>query len=211
VSIFLPLALSVLLTGCLGAYQARPDAPRAVGALVPNVEDRDAGLVAVAPGFDLKAYRLIAVNRFAITDATLTADADRGLAQSMTVFLQSELTRRLRESELFERVINLGEGSLPAGPALRVDGDVTRLGLGARGFRALTGLYGAGRRRAQLETRFVDVATGRVVMLTAHHRVASAGLLGGEGPDHLREALDHAARDLARFLVRLSRGEAPRP
>ena len=86
--------------------------------------------MAVAPGFELKTYRVIAVNQFPVTDAAIKDDDDRRLAQSMAVFLQSELVRRLRESGLFERVINLTETPMPAGlpRALRIDGDIPRLG-----------------------------------------------------------------------------------
>jgi hypothetical protein len=207
------LGLSLLLAGCFGAYQIKPDDPKGVSGLTPNVEDKDAGLVAVAPGFDLKAYRVIAVNQFPVTDAAIKDDEDRQLAQSMSVFLQSELVRRLRESGLFERVINLTETPMPAGlpSALRIDGDIPRLGQGSQIARAFVGLYGGGRTRAQVEMRFVEVTTGKAVMLTADRRVASMGFFGGDSKDHLRESFDDTARDLAKFLIRLSRGEAPRP
>ena len=206
-------AVSLLLTACWGAYQIKPDDPKSVSGLTPNVEDKDAGLVAVAPGFDLKAYRVIAVSPFAVTDPGIQDDSDRRLAESMSGFLQTELVRRLRETMLFERVINLSETPMPAGgpSALRIDGDIPRLGEGSQAARYFAGAFGAGRTRAQLEARFVDVATGKVVMLTADRRVASVGFFGGDSKDHLRESFDDAARDLARFLIRLSRGEAPRP
>jgi Domain of unknown function (DUF4410) len=207
------VGLSLLLAGCFGAYQTKPDDPKGVAGLTPNVEDKDAGLVAVAPGFDLKAYRVIAVNQFPVTDPVIKDDEDRRLAQSMSVFLQSELVRRLRESDLFERVINLTETPMPAGlaNALRIDGDIPRLGQGSQVARAFVGLYGGGRTRAQVEMRFVEVTTGKTVMLTADRRVASMGFFGGDSKDHLRESFDDTARDLAKFLIRLSRGEAPRP
>jgi hypothetical protein len=212
-ALWLLIAVSLALAGCFGAYQTKPDDPRGTAGLVPTVEDKDAGLVAVAPGFDLKAYRAIAVNQFPVTDPGIEDDGDRRLAQSMSVFLQSELVRRLRESALFERVINLTETPMPARlpGALRIDGDIPRLGQGSQAMRALFGLYGAGRTRAQVEMRFVDVATGKVVLLTADRRIASMGVFGGDSKDHLKESFDDTARDLAKFLVRLSRGEAPRP
>ena len=208
---WLPAVL--LLTACWGAQQIKPDDPKSVSGLTPNVEDKDAGLVAVAPGFDLKTYRVIAVSPFPVTDPVIKDESDRRLAESMSGFLQTELVRRLRETTLFERVINLSETPMPAGgpSALRIDGDIPRLGEGSQAARYFAGAFGAGRTRAQLETRFVDVATGKVVMLTADRRVASVGFFGGDSKDHLRESFDDAARDLARFLIRLSRGEAPRP
>jgi hypothetical protein len=37
------------------------------------------------------------------------------------------------------------------------------------------------------------------------------GIWGGVSEDHIRNALDDIARDLAKFLVRLSKGQAPVP
>lgn len=57
--------------------------------------------------------------------------------------------------------------------------------------------------------RFVETQSGKVVLVTADRRVASMGVFGGDDEDHLRESFDDMARDLPKFLVRLSRGEAP--
>ena len=58
--------------------------------------------------------------------------------------------------------------------------------------------------------RFVEAPAGRVVMVTADRRVASVGMFGGSDEGHLEESFDDMARDLAKFLQRLARGEAPR-
>ena len=57
---------------------------------------------------------------------------------------------------------------------------------------------------------FRDVQTGQPVMVTADRRVAQMGIFGGDSKDRLRESFDDRARDRAKFLVRLDRGEAPR-
>ena len=74
------IGMSIALAGCFGAYQIKPDEPQGTSGLTPNVEDKDAGLVAVAPGFELKTYRVIAVNQFPVTDAAIKDDDDRRLA-----------------------------------------------------------------------------------------------------------------------------------
>jgi hypothetical protein len=208
----LGLALSLLLTGCYGAYQVKADHPSGAGALTPSVEDKDAGLVGIAGGLDLKAYQVIAVSLFPVTDLTIKDDGDRRLAASMSAFFQSELVRRLRESGLFGRVVNLTETPWQPGTekALRLDGRITRLGEGSQAARAFFGLYGAGKARAQSDMTITDVQTGQPVLVTADRRVAQMGFFGGDSKDHLKESFDDMARDLARFLVRLSRGEAPR-
>src|SRR6185295_16615930 len=83
----LVLALSLLLAGCFGAYQVQPNNPTGAGSLRPTVEDKDAGLVGIAPGFDVKAYRVIAVALFPVTDSAVKDDGDRRTASSMSVFL----------------------------------------------------------------------------------------------------------------------------
>lgn len=208
----LGLALSMLLTGCIGAYQVKADNPTGAGSLIPAVEDKDAGLVGIASGFDLKTYQVIAVSLFPVTDPSIKDAGDRRLASSMSAFFQSELVRRLRESGLFARVVNLTETQWQPGAekALRLDGRITRLGEGSQAARAFLGLYGAGKARAQSDMAFTDLQTGQPVIVTADRRVAQMGFFGGDSKDHLKESFDDMARDLAKFLARLSRGEAPR-
>jgi len=208
----LGFALSLLLTGCIGAYQVTADRPTGAGSLVPTVEDKDAGLVGLSRGFDLKAYPVIAVDLFPVTDPGVKDAGDRRLASSMSTFLQSELVRRLRESGIFARVVNLTETPWQPGSekALRLEGAITRLGEGSQAARAFFGLYGAGKARAQADMTFRDAQTGQPVMVTADRRVAQMGFFGGDSKDHLKESFDDMARDLAKFLVRLGKGEAPR-
>jgi hypothetical protein len=71
-------------------------------------------------------------------------------------------------------------------------------------------LYGAGKARAPSDMTFTDAQTGQPVIVTADRRVAQMGVFGGDSKDHLKESFDDIARDLARFLTRLVRGEAPR-
>ena len=84
---------------------------------------------------------------------------------------------------------------------------ITRLGEGSQALRMMWGAYGAGAARTQMETRFVDTRTGEVKLVTADRRTASVGMWGGDSKDHLKESYDDMARDLGRFLGRLSRGE----
>lgn len=85
---------------------------------------------------------------------------------------------------------------------LRLEGGLTRLNTGSRALRYFVG-FGAGASKAQVETRLVDVASGRVLLATADRREAAFGVFGGDGEDQLREALSDAARDFAKFLARV--------
>jgi hypothetical protein len=211
---FRPLAFGffLLFAGCYGAYQVRPDDPVGAGTLKPTQEDKDIGLVGIADGFNLTAYQVVLVESFPVTDPAIKDEGDRRFAASMTAFFQSELVRRLRESGLFVRVVNLTETEWRPGAerALRLQGKITRLGEGSQAARAFFGGYGAGKARAQAETTFLDVQTRRPVMVTADRRVAQMGFFGGDSRDHLRESFDDMARDFAKILLRLSKGEAPK-
>lgn len=76
---------------------------------------------------------MVVVDRFPVTDPSIKDEGDRRLALSMATFFQSELVRRLRESGLFPRVVNLGEAEWRPGAekALKVKGRITRLGEGS--------------------------------------------------------------------------------
>lgn len=207
----LALVLAIALTGCYGAQQTSPDDPVGAGGLKPVMEDKDAGLVGLAPGFNLKTYQVIAVEPFPVTDSNVKDDDDRKLAASMSAFLQSELVRRLRETGVFSRVVNLAETTMPQtqDQVLKLSGTISRLGEGSQALRMFFGLYGAGRTRTQVEMRFADARTGEVKLVTADRRIASMGMWGGDSKDHLKESYDDMARDLGKFLTRLSRGELP--
>jgi hypothetical protein len=202
------LILAFVLAGCgAGAIQTTPDEVLTVGGLKPNVKDKDAGLVAIAPGFDLKKYKLIAVEKFPVTDPTVKDEDDRRFGAKMSPVFQVELVRRLRDTKLFEQVVDISEIQVaPGSQALRLEGAITRLGRGDRALRMWVG-GGAGAARAQAELRFVDVASGQVVMATADRRIAK---VGGSSTELVEESFDDMARDLAKFLIRLSKGEAPK-
>ena len=70
---------------------------------------------------------------------------------------------------------------------------------------------GAGSTRAPAEMNFVDAESGRAVLVTADRRLGSMGWYGGDDEDFLRESFNDMARDLAKFLTRFTKGEAPAP
>jgi len=211
-SLFAVLAiLSLVLGGCIGAMQTTAKEPLGAGGLKPTQEDKDAGLVGIASGFSLKDYPVVVVHQFKVTEPEVKDDEDRQLAAEMPSFLQGELVRRLRESGLFTRVVNASETEYTPGAvkALVLEGEIARLAPGSRALRYFVG-FGAGRSKAQTEMRFVDAQSGQPVLVTADRRVAAYGVFGGDSREHLRESFEDMARDLGRFLVRLSKGEAPK-
>jgi hypothetical protein len=204
-----PLVALLLAAGC-GATRSSPDNPLGAGGLVPNVEDKEAGLVAIAPGFEIGRYTHVVVEKFPVRASEIEDEGDRRFGEKMATYFHLELVRRLKESGLFKHVTSAAEsGAAPvAGPGLRLQGTITRLGRGSQAARAFIGLYGGGRARAQADMHFAEDG-GRVVLATADRRVASYAPIGGSDEDLLEESFNDMARDFARFLVRLSKGEAP--
>ncbi len=209
------IALLAILSGC-GAVQTKAHGAAGAGGLQPTQEDKDAGLVGISPEFNLKDYRVIGVERFTVAAEDVKDEDDKALATSMPIFCQSEIVRRLRASGLFDTVVNLGgtEFQPAAQRALKLEGTIARLTGGSRALRFWIG-FGAGRSKAQIETRFVDISSGRVVMVTADRRVAAISEAlsldyGGDSEGLLKQSFDNMARDLARFLVRLGQGQAPK-
>src|SRR5206468_3493482 len=168
-----------MLAGC-GSAQSSAERPTSFGGLTPNTPDMEAGLVAIAPGFDIRTYKAVVVDTFAVTDSEIQDEGDRSFAVKMTQYLHVQLLRRLRESGLFAQVTSATDtAAKPAdGPTLRLRGIVTRLGRGSQAARYFAGLYGAGRTRAQADMQLVDAASGKVGLVTADRRVASFGLFG---------------------------------
>jgi len=209
----LAVAVLLLAAGCYGPYRVTPDEGHGAGGLMPTLGDREAGRVGIAPGLDLTAYRVVAVARFPVVDPSVKDGAERELAETMSRFLQSEIVRNLVQTDLLARVVNLSEAELEPGDerALKLEGEITRFDEGSQTLRALFGVYGGGPARVQVETRFVDVRSGAVVIVTADRRQATMGIWGGTSTEHIRNGLADIARDLVRFLVRLSKGQAPTP
>jgi hypothetical protein len=205
------MALWLAHAGC-GAVRSSADNPLTVGGLTPKIEDKDAGLVAVAPGLDLKKYKVVVVEKFPVSSAQIEDEGDRRFAEKVTTGLHQQLVRRLRESGLFQEVVDASATEVRSSdvPALRLRGEITRLGRGSQAARYFAGIYGAGRARAQADMYFDEIPSGQVVIATSDRRV-SGGVqwFGGDDEEILTQSFDDMARDLAKFLVRLSKGEAP--
>ena len=205
------LVLLLAVVGCSTAIRSTPDNPTSAGGLTPNVKDKDAGLVGMAPGFDVRKYKIIVVEKIPVTDPDVKDEGDRRFAAKMSPKFQQELVRRLSDSGLFQRVVNASEAQYRpgAGAALRLHGAITRLGRGSQVARYFVGGYGIGRARAQADMRIVDATSGRVVMVTANRWIANAGWFGGDDENLLEQSFEGMAHDLTNFLIRLSKGEKP--
>src|SRR5262245_55095846 len=210
-SLFVVLCLvaSVLLTACT-TYRATPVDPRSVGTLKPSIEDPDAGLVGMEPGFDLKRYQVIVVELFQVTPSEIKNEDDIRLAKEFSAYLQAQLVGRLRSDPSLPRVVDATETTeRPTGEgALALQGEISRLTGGSQELRYLVG-FGAGTAKTQVETRLVDTRSGRTELITVDRRTASGGLFGGDSRKFLNEFVERIAESFATFLHRLATGGQP--
>ena len=204
--------LCVLMLGGCGAHRMPPVAPQASGDLKPDIEDADAGLVGMRPGFAARSYTTIVLTPFTVASGEIKDEDDNKLAKDMTAYFQAQLVRKLQAAAVFTRVIDGTTSTDLAGDekALRLEGDVTKLTEGSQAVRYFVG-FGAGAAKAQIETRLVDVQSRRIELVTADRRAAGMGLFGGDGRQFVTESMDQMAEGYVKLLKHLADGGKPGP
>lgn len=202
---------AVVLAGC-GAHRMTPVAPQAAGELKPEVEDADGGMVGVRPDFVAKRYTAIVLTPFKVATAEIKDDEDARLAKDMSAYLQAQLLAKMQAAGIFSRVIDAAASAEVPGNerVLRLDGDITRLTEGSQAMRYFVG-FGAGAAKAQIETRLVDVQSGRIEVVTADRRAAGMGIFGGDGRQFVTESMDQMAQGYVSLLKHLAGGGRPGP
>jgi Protein of unknown function (DUF3313) len=203
------LVLLILAAGC-APVQSTPSHPKAVGSLVPAVKDRDAGRVAAAYGFDVTRYQTIAIGKVSVDMPATWSEEDRRIVSSVTAHLRSDLARELRTAGRLERVVDDASTLDTPVNALRLDVRVTALELDQLEPTAAGQWLGPG--AIQMETRFVDAASGRVLLATADRRTARVVMTQtrdiSETTARLDEAANYLVMDLVNFFGRLEKTAA---
>jgi hypothetical protein len=203
------LVLFVVAAGCT-PVQSTPLHPAAGGSLTPLVKDRDAGRVAAADGFDVTRYQTIAIGNVSVDMPASWSEEDRRIATSVVAHLRSELAQRLRTAGRFERVADDARVLDPPASALRLEVRITALELDQLVPTELWQWLGPG--AIQMETRFVDAASGRVVLATADRRTARQATTQTRDVAGttalLNEATNYLVVDLVTFLGRLEKTAA---
>lgn len=203
------LVAGLVVSGC-GAHRMAPVDAKAVGSLKPEIEDPDANLVGIVEGFTVKAYTVLLVEPFRVDTTQIKDEEDSRLAKDMSAYLQAQLLKRLQATAIFARVVDgAAAGASPAGEkVLRLQGEIPRLTEGSQALRYFVG-FGAGAAKAQIETRFVDAASGQLQMITVDRRAAGMGIFGGDSRQFLTESMDQMAEGLVKFLRHLAAGGKP--
>ena len=203
------LVAGLVVSGC-GAHRMAPMDPKAVGSLKPDIEDPDANLVGMVEGFTVKGYTVLLVEPFRVDTTQIKDEEDSRLAKDMSAYLQAQLLKRLQATAIFARVVDgAAAGAPPAGgKVLRLQGEIPRLTEGSQALRYFVS-FGAGAAKAQIETRFVDAASGQLQMITVDRRAAGMGIFGGDSRQFLTESMDQMAEGLVKFLRHLAAGGKP--
>ena len=167
------LMVLLLVWGC-ASYRATPVDPRSVGTLTPTIEDRDVGLVGMAPRFSLQQYQALIIEPFVVAPAEIKDADDSQLAKDMSTYLQAQLVANLRADPTLPKVVDATAAfDLPTGPGvLALRGDISRLTEGSQALRYLVG-FGAGSAKAQVETRLVAIQSQEVQMIEVKESVAA--------------------------------------
>jgi hypothetical protein len=199
----------LMISGC-GPVRVPPYHPHAAGGIAPTRPDRDAGRFGVAAGSDLGAYDTIVVGKVGVQEQAGWDAVDRAMAERLAAFFRSEVIRRLSNGGLFVRTVGAAGTQPAAGTprALRLEGDVTDLEVAYPTPRGWVGPGGI-----QIETRFSDVESGQVLLVTADRRFAGQLRTATRDVDGNEQLLRRSLGDMARGLVDFltHRGEASRP
>ena len=204
------LLVLLLASSACEPVRSTPLQPVGAAGLLPTRRDPDAGQVGIRADFDLEAYRAIEVTPFAVAGSPAWGFEDRRIVSAVRAFFQSDLARRLRASGLFEQVVDPQTSPVGSAGVLRLEGTVSQLELDYLAPSRHWRWVGPG--SVQVETRFVDAASGRVVLVTADRRTAryvtsaARDVPGTEA--RLEEVFGSLADDLVRFLLRVA---APAP
>lgn len=199
--------LVLFVAGC-GAHRMSPVEPRGAGSLKPDIEDSDAGLVGMAPGFNPKTYPVIVVLPFKVEQGEIKDAEDARLAKDMSAYVHAQLLRKLQAAGIFTKVLDATTTAAPEGKILQLQGEITRLTEGSQAMRYFVG-FGAGAAKAQVEARVVDASSGQIQLITADRRAAGMGIFGGDGRQFVTESLDQITDGLVKLLQHLSSGGQP--
>ncbi len=207
--VFLGLLFAALFAGC-GAHRMSPVTPQEAANLKLNVEDEDAGMVGMRPGFGAKAYSAIVLTPFKVNSRVEQDEEDARLAKDMSAYFQAQLVRKLKAAGIFANVIDANATTQKLGneKVLRLEGDLTEITQGSRAARYFIG-FGAGAAKAQIETRLLDAQSGRTELITADRRAAGMGIFGGDGRQFVTESMDQMADGYVRLLKHLAGGGQP--
>lgn len=199
----------VIVSGC-GVMNVAPiqtEDPSAVS----MVEDKDLGLVYLAPGFDFRG-----IDTLVVLDPSTKAVFEKKEIDPdvMAIFMKQELMTRLNESGVFAKVTDdrsvLSTSKASAGKVLILETSFSELDPGSRALRYFAG-FGAGRSKVQVESEIRDATTKQLVFKASNRRIGVMGGFGGESQAFILYSLKEIAEAHGAFMKRIaSRDKAGR-
>ncbi len=136
-----------------------------------------------------KIYQNIEVEKFTIREG-VEYPADK--LDPLTEIIIHEL----REVPAFARVTGAGEAQVPASAetrTLKISGEIVKFDKGNRAMRYIVGM-GTGKTKLVADVKFIDAATGEVVLHQLVDGDISKGIFGGNSADTRSEVADEIVR-----------------
>jgi len=135
-------------------------------------------------------YQNIEIVRFDIKDGVNFSPESRDV-------VMAQLVEELKQLKKFKQVSSVGQ-TISQGPTVRLSGTITKYKAGSRAKRYFIGL-GAGATKVTAHIKFVDAATGNVLLEKDTNGTVWIGFFGGESSG--------ATRGLARAVSKVTKKE----
>jgi hypothetical protein len=156
-------------------------------------------VVAEAPGADLARYQTIVMGDVSFTPPAGWRDEDRAIASSVAQHLRAQLAQKLRATGEFAQMMDGTSMTEAPRNALRLDVRIADIELDKMENSAYSEWTGPG--SIMIETSFVDLDSGRVVLATMDRRTAQQVFTQTRDVPGTTQLLDKAADSLVRDLV----------
>jgi hypothetical protein len=171
------------------------------------IEDKDAGMVYLSPGFDFRGYETIIVTGLPISSNIARGDID---PDEMRIYFIKQLINNISGTGLFDKVTDgntaTSDHNKQAGKTLILEASLSELEPGSRALRYFVG-FGAGAAKTQVEIDIREPETKKMLYKSSDRRVGFMGGFGGDSKDFLIESLTKIAEGQTSFMKRISAGE----
>ncbi|MBL7075802.1 DUF4410 domain-containing protein [candidate division KSB1 bacterium] len=170
------------------------------------IEDKDAGMVYLSPGFDFKGYETLIISGLPISPNIPKTDID---LEELNIYFIKQLIKNMNNTGLFTKVTDdtaaISDPNKQTGKTLVLESSLSELEPGNRALRYFVG-FGAGAAKAQVEIDIRAPETKKILYKSSDRRVGFMGGFGGDSKDFLINFLNLIAEGQASFMKRISTG-----